>query len=105
LDASDSFSVAGDAKRTEAYYGVENVVDTELHFFFNAKRRIDACMNYTIPPLTARTEPIKKSFIDAKSRGLKIRHLAEITKDNIDCCRELMEIVDEFRHLEGTTSN
>ena len=44
-------SVAGDAKRTEAYYGVENVADTELQFFFNAKRRIDACMNYTIPPL------------------------------------------------------
>lgn len=25
--------------------------------------------------------------------------------DNIDCCRELMEIVDEFRHLEGFMSN
>lgn len=38
MDSSDSFSVAGDAKRTEADYGIENVVDTELH----AKRRIDA---------------------------------------------------------------
>ena len=99
MDASDSSSVSGDAKRTEAYYGIENVVDTELRFFFNAKRRIDACMNYTIQPLAARTEPIKKSFFDAKSRGVKIRYLAEITKDNIDCCRGLMEIVDEFRHL------
>src|SRR5690242_15447415 len=62
-------------------------------------------MNYTIPPLAARTEPIKKSFIDAKRRGVKIRYLAEITKDNVDCCRELMEIVDEFRHLEGIMSN
>ena len=105
MDSSDSFSVAGDAKRTEADYGIENVVDTELHFFFNAKRRIDACMNYTIQPLAARTEPIKKSFFDAKSRGVKIRYLAEITKDNIDCCRGLMEIVDEFRHLEGIMSN
>jgi signal transduction histidine kinase len=105
MDSSDSFSVAGDAKRTEADYGIENVVDTELHFFFNAKRRIDACMNYTIQPLAARTEPIKKSFIDAKRTGVKIRYLAEITKDNVDCCRELMEIVDEFRHLEGIMSN
>jgi len=105
MDSSDSFSVAGDAKRTEADYGIENVVDTELHFFFNAKRRIDACMNYTIQPLAARTEPIKKSFIDAKRTGVKIRYLAEITKDNVDCCRELMEIVDEFRHLEGLMSN
>jgi hypothetical protein len=40
MDSSDSFSVAGDAKRTEADYGIENVVDTELHFFFNAKRRM-----------------------------------------------------------------
>ena len=43
--------------------------------------------------------------MDAKSRGVKIRYLTEITKDNIDCCKELMEIVDEFKHLDGIMSN
>ena len=105
MDASDSSSVSGDAERTEAYYGVENVIDAETRFFLNAKRRIDACMNYTRPALAVRTESIKKSFVDAKSRGIKLRYLTEITKDNMDYCKEMIEIADEFKHLKGITSN
>ena len=48
---------------------------------------------------------IKKSFVDAKSRGVKLRYLTEITKDNKGYCKELMKIVDEFKHLEGIGSN
>jgi hypothetical protein len=104
-DASASSSVSGDDERTEAYFGVENVIDAETRFFLNAKRRIDACMNYTGPALAVRTESIKKSFVDAKSRGIKLRYLTEITKDNIDYCKEMIEIADEFKHLKGITSN
>jgi two-component system, OmpR family, sensor histidine kinase VicK len=43
--------------------------------------------------------------MEAKSRGVKIRYLTEITQDNIDCCKEIMEIVDEVKHLEGIMSN
>ena len=100
-----SSSVPEGAKKTEAYYGVEDVVNTESQFFSNAKRRIDACMNFTIPPLGARTEQIKKSFMNAKNRGVKIRYLTEITKDNIEYCKEMMENVDELKHLEGIMSN
>ena len=105
LDASASSSVSGDAERTEAYFGVENVIDAETRFFLNAKRRIDACMNFTRPALAVRTESIKNSFMDAKSRGVRVRYLTEITMDNIDWCKELMEIADEFRHLKGILSN
>jgi signal transduction histidine kinase len=104
LDASDSSSVSEGPKRTEAYYGADNVIDAETRFFLNAKRRVDACMNFTRPALAVKTELIK-SFIDAKGRGVKVRYLTEITKDNIDCCKELMEVVDEFRHLKGIMSN
>jgi hypothetical protein len=34
-----------------------------------------------------------------------LRYLTEITKDNKGYCKELMKIVDEFRHLEGIGSN
>ena len=43
-------------------------------------------MNYTRPPLAILIEPIKKAFLDAKSRGVRLRYLTEITKDNIDYC-------------------
>ncbi|MGC2384723.1 MAG: hypothetical protein WA631_16615 [Nitrososphaeraceae archaeon] len=43
--------------------------------------------------------------MDAKSRGIKLRYLTEITKDNMDYCKEMIEIADEFKHLKGITSN
>jgi two-component system sensor histidine kinase VicK len=82
------------------YYGAENVIDLELRFFLKTKRRIDTCMSPTRPSLAVGIESIKKSFVDARNRGVKLRYLTEITKDNIDHCRELMEIIDEFRQLE-----
>jgi hypothetical protein len=40
----------------------------------------------------------KNNYIEAKRRGAKIRFITEITKDNINYSKELMKIVDEFRH-------
>ncbi len=103
--APSSSSAPEGAERTEVYYGAQNVIDAELRFFFKSKRRIDTCMNSTRPSLATGIESIKKSFVDAKSRGVKLRYLTEITKDNIDYCKELMKIVDEFKHLEGIRGN
>jgi nitrogen-specific signal transduction histidine kinase len=103
--SSTSRSAMVETESTIVYYGSKKAIETELRFFSNARRNIDTCMNYTRPLLAIRTETVKKSFIDAKNRGVRIRYLTEITKDNIDYCRELMEIVDEVRHLEGIMGN
>jgi len=62
-------------------------------------------MNYTRPPLAVGLGPIKKAFLDAKNRGVHMRYLTEITKDNLSYCKELMSIVDELRHLDGIKGN
>ncbi|MDP9289421.1 MAG: ATP-binding protein, partial [Thermoproteota archaeon] len=86
-------------------YGVDNVIDAELQFFANSKTKIDTCMNYTRPSLAVILESIKKAFLDAKGRGVKLRYLTEITHDNIAACKELMTIVNELRHLDGIKGN
>jgi len=43
----------------------------------------------------------KEGFIDAKNRGVYLRYLTEITKDNLSHCKELIKIVHELRHLDG----
>src|SRR5215467_2839197 len=103
--SSTSRSAMVDTESTIVYYGSEKAIETELQFFRDAERNIDICMNYTRPLLAIRTETVKKSIIDAKNRGVRIRYLTEITKNNIDYCRELMEIVDEVKHLEGIMGN
>jgi len=92
-------------ERTDVFYGAENVLKTELQIFSNATEKIDSCMNFTRPQLAVELELIKKAFIDAKSRGLRIRYLTEITPENVSFCKELMSIVDELRHLDGIKGN
>jgi two-component system, OmpR family, sensor histidine kinase VicK len=43
----------------------------------------------------------KDNYIKARRRGAKIRFVTEITKHNIQYCKELRTIVDEFRHLDN----
>ena len=95
----------GLAERTEVLYGTEKVISEELQFFFKAKRQIDTCMDHTRPSLAIGIESIKRSLVDAKSRGVKLRYLTEITDANISYCKELMSIVDEVRHLDGIKGN
>src|SRR5437867_2884748 len=62
-------------------------------------------MNYTRPPLAVGLEPIKKAFLDAKGRGVHLRYLTEITKDNLSYCKQLLQIVHDLRHLNGIKGN
>src|SRR5215831_15968728 len=77
---------------------------SQMRFFSDARRRIDTCMNYTVY-LAIENEHIKKAFLDAKSRGARLRYLTEITIDNISYCKMLRKIVDELRHLDGMKGN
>jgi two-component system, OmpR family, sensor histidine kinase VicK len=90
---------------TEALYGEQNVIGSELRLFSNSKKKIDTCMNYTRPPLAITIDPIRGAFSDAKRRGVKLRYLTEVSKDNTSFCKELISLVDEMRHLDGIKGN
>jgi phosphatidylserine/phosphatidylglycerophosphate/cardiolipin synthase-like enzyme len=62
-------------------------------------------MDYSRPPLAITIDPIRDAFSDAKKRGIKLRYLTEISKDNTSFCKELISIVDEMRHLDGIKGN
>jgi len=89
----------------EIIHGVENVVNSLLQIISNAKFRIDACLDYTRPYLAIEIKQLKDGLIKAKQRGVKLRYLTEITKDNLPYCRQLMTMVDELRHLNGIKGN
>ena len=62
-------------------------------------------MNNTRPPLAVTIDPIRGAFSDAKKRGVKLRYLTEISKENASFCKELISLVDEMRHLDGIKGN
>ncbi|MGA9149158.1 MAG: hypothetical protein WBZ36_01165 [Candidatus Nitrosopolaris sp.] len=90
---------------TKVICGTTRVVQTEVRFFHKTKNKSDTYMNYIRPPLAITFEPIKKAFLDAKERGVHLRYLTEITKDNLSYCKELIKIVHELRHLDGIKGN
>ena len=96
-------SVAG-SEKTEIICGTSNVLNTEIQFFSNASLKVDTCMDYTRPSLALGIESIRKSFLDAKARDVKLRYITEITTENISYCKELMKIAD-VRHLDGIKGN
>ena len=49
-------------------------------------------------------EPFKKALSDARDRGVRLKCIIEITNENIDYCKKLMELV-EIRHLDDLKPN
>ena len=76
--------------RTNVIYGPDNVINSQLPFFSNSNKQVDICMNYITPPFAIQLEAIKNAFVEASKRGVKLRYLTEITKDNISHCKDLM---------------
>jgi len=92
-------------QRIDIVYGISNIGKSYSQLFLNAKRKVDNCINCYNLLSYYEFELIKKSIIEAKTRGVISRYLIDITKDNIKYCKELSKIVDELRHLDGVKNN
>ncbi len=105
--SSSSFSPIKNAEeRTEVVYGIDNVINTVLQFLSETNNKIDACVDYTRPSLSIDFLALKNAFLNAKKRGVKLRYVTEITKDNISYCKQLLTtMLYEFRHLDGMKGN
>ena len=102
-----SFSPIKNTKeRTEVVYGIDNVINIVLQFLSQTNNKIDACVDYTRPSLAIDFLALKNAFLNAKKRGVKLRYVTEITKDNISYCKQLLTtMVYELRHLDGMKGN
>ena len=94
-----------DGGATKVLYGVETVVNTIIEFLNRTNDVVYACVDQTRPVLTLDTFDLKNAFLYAKRRGVKLHYVTEITKDNISYCKQLMDMVDELRHLDGIKGN
>ncbi|MGH9926469.1 MAG: hypothetical protein ACRD5B_13945, partial [Nitrososphaeraceae archaeon] len=69
-------------------------MNTLLQFLHKTDSKIDACVDYTRPSLVIDIAILKRAFLDAKKRGVKLRYVTEINKDNISYCKQMMTMVD-----------
>ena len=90
---------------TKVIYGVQNVINTVLQFLSETNNSVDACVDYTRPSLIVGIMALKEAFLDVKNRGVKLRYITEINRENISYCKYLLTVVDELRHLDGIKGN
>jgi two-component system, OmpR family, sensor histidine kinase VicK len=87
--------------KTEVLYGAENAVQRGVFFMSNVKKKMDIYFDYKAPSIVISINDYMDGYREIRRRGGKIRLITEITSENINYCKELMNLVDEFRHLDG----
>ncbi len=73
--------------------------------FLSKACKIDSCGDYKAVPAIVEVKAYKQLLSEVKSRGIKVRYITDVTKDNLNYCKELMNFVDDIRHLDGIKAN
>jgi hypothetical protein len=93
-------------EKTQVLYGVDEIIKFIVPLFALIRKRLDICVDYSTPSIQFETKPVWKAYQETDERGIKIRYLTEIRKENIYYCKELMKLKHlELRHLDGVTLN
>ncbi|MDA4118446.1 MAG: HAMP domain-containing histidine kinase [Thaumarchaeota archaeon] len=91
-------------ERTEVLRGSENIRGAAMKFFADAKTRIDVCAATVARNQQEGTQDLAQAYFGAEKRGVTLRVLTEITRENVAYCKGLMKVV-QFRHLDGSRGN
>lgn len=87
-------------ERTEIIYGTENVIKFSAHGLSTVEKRVDVCGDYSMPSVILASTPVREGYFELNRRGVRIRWITDITKENTSSCKEIMKIA-ELRHLDG----
>ena len=91
-------------EKIEVLHGAENIIDRTLRDLVDVKQTFDNCTDYTGPSVFLAYQPVWDACIALKQKGIRLRFITEITKDNINYCKEVMKVF-ELRHLDGVKGN
>ena len=67
----------------------------------NVKEKMDIFFDKEAPSIVIDVKEYRTGYNNIRKRGGRIRAFTEITRENLNHCKELMKLVDELRHLDG----
>jgi two-component system sensor histidine kinase VicK len=89
---------------TEVVKGVKKSASLMVDFLYTARTRLDIVADSNLPLVFMEDKVLRNGLADAKERGVRIRIVTEVTRDNLNHCKELAELC-ELRHIEGIKAN
>ena len=90
-------------EKAEMISDSKQINTTINHVICNAKKCLNICGDSTLPSFSL-SEGVRKAYHDAKSKGVKIRYITEITRDNLEDCKQILKFA-EVRHLNKLVGN
>ena len=91
-------------ERTEEITNPERTFAVSALLAQNARKGVDTILEAGMPRVVMDAEPYVKLIADMATRGLKLRCITEITRENIDACKQYDRYF-EVRHLDGVRAN
>lgn len=97
-------SSAGNEEKTEVFHGEENAMKILLQTMYNVQKEALVCADANSAAFSMGVAPIKNGYSDFKRRGIRIRFITEITSENMQYVKELMNYA-EVRHMDTVKGN
>jgi two-component system, OmpR family, sensor histidine kinase VicK len=91
-------------EKTEVFHGEENAMKILLQTMSNVQKEAVVCADANSAAFSMGVAPIKKGYNDFKRRGVRIRFITEITSQNLEYVKELMNYA-EVRHMDTVKGN
>jgi two-component system, OmpR family, sensor histidine kinase VicK len=92
-------------EKTEVLHDTDEIIRRAANVYRILKHRCNVCADSIGPSMfVIPNHPVTMGFQDMKRRGIRLRFITEITKDNISSCKEFMKTV-ELRHLDDVKGN
>jgi hypothetical protein len=91
-------------EKSEVIEGTENVINRLIEGFPKIRETFDNCIDSSCPSAYVSTITVWNLCIGLNQRGVKLRFITEITKENISHCKEMTKI-SEVRHLDRVKGN
>jgi two-component system, OmpR family, sensor histidine kinase VicK len=92
-------------EKTEVIYGIEDITRRTLERLYSTRVNVDSCIDPLNPSTIMNAKPIVDAMINLQKRGIMTRVITELTKDNLNSCKELIKVNSEVRHLDEIKGN
>ncbi|MGA9149785.1 MAG: histidine kinase dimerization/phospho-acceptor domain-containing protein, partial [Candidatus Nitrosopolaris sp.] len=89
----------------EILYNPGTITKVYSQILGNAKNMWDFYADTKALTIPFVIEQVNRAILDAKNRGVRIRFVTEVTKDNVTFCKNSILKVGEIRHLGGIKGN
>ena len=93
-------------EKTDVLDGAENILKFTLDRLEATQENLDGCYDYLGPSRIVKIEAIMQACMGLGERGVRVRYLTDIRKENLSYCKEILKIKHlEMRHMDRVKGN